>query len=133
MAGLKLLLDTHIWLWSLAEPQRLSRQVTNELDDRKNQLWLSPVSIWETLLLCRKGRIELPDDFASWLAGALSTLPLIEAPLTFEVARAIPTIRLPHGDPADLFLAASAKAFGLTLVTADRNLIRTEGISVIAN
>jgi PIN domain nuclease of toxin-antitoxin system len=133
MAGLKLLLDTHIWLWSLAEPNRLSRRVANELDDRKNQLWLSPVSIWETLLLCRKGRIEPPDDFATWLTGALSALPLIEAPLTFEVARALPTIRLPHADPADLFLAASARAFGLTLVTADRNLIRTEGISVIAN
>jgi len=133
MAGLKLLLDTHIWLWSLAEPQRLSRRVANELDDRKNQLWLSPVSIWETLLLFRKGRIEPPDDFAAWLASALTALPLIEAPLTFEVARALPTIRLPHADPADLFLAASAKAFGLTLVTADRNLIRTEGISVIAN
>jgi PIN domain nuclease of toxin-antitoxin system len=133
MAGLKLLLDTHIWIWSLAEPQRLSRRVTNELDDRKNQLWLSPVSIWETLLLCRMGRIEPPHDFAAWLADALSTPPLIEAPLTFEVARAIPTISLPHADPADLFLAASAKAFGLTLVTADRNLIRTEGISVIAN
>jgi PIN domain nuclease of toxin-antitoxin system len=133
MAGLKLLLDTHIWLWSLAEPHRLSRRVASELDDRKNQLWLSPVSIWETLLLFRKGRIEPPDNFTTWLTRALSALPLIEAPLTFEVARALSTIQLPHADPADLFLAASAKAFGLTLVTSDRNLIRTEGISVIAN
>ena len=45
----------------------------------------------------------------------------------------LPTIALPHQDPADLFLAATARAFELTLVTADRNLIKTQGISVLAN
>jgi PIN domain nuclease of toxin-antitoxin system len=133
MAGMKLLLDTHIWLWSIGEPRRLSRRVAKELDNRENQLWLSPVSIWEVLLLHRKGRVKVADDFANWVTSALNTIPLTEAPLTFDVARALSTVSLPHSDPADLFLAASAKAFGLTLVTADRNLIRTEGISVLAN
>jgi len=133
MAGLKLLLDTHIWLWIIGEPHRLSRRVARKLDSPENQLWLSPISIWEASLLCRKGRITISGEFSSWLVSALEAVPLNEAPLTFEVARALSTINLPHADPADLFLAASAKAFGLTLVTADRNLIRTEGISVIAN
>jgi predicted nucleic acid-binding protein len=53
--------------------------------------------------------------------------------LTFEVGKAPITVKLPHADPADLFLAATAEAFGLRLVTADRNLIRAEGISGIAN
>jgi PIN domain nuclease of toxin-antitoxin system len=130
---MKLLLDTHIWLWSLGEPHRLSRRVAKELDDRQNELWLSPISVWEALLLFRKKRIQISTDFAAWLAASLSTLPLIEAPLTFEVARTLPTLGMPHDDPADLFLAATAKAFELTLVTADRNLIKAEGISVLAN
>ena len=130
---MKFLLDTHIWLWSLGESQRLSKRVAKELDNPQNELWLSPISIWEALLLFRKKRIQISTDFATWLAESLSVLPVVEAPLTFEVARTLPFLEMPHGDPADLFLAATAKAFDLTLITSDRNLIRTEGISVLAN
>ena len=130
---MKLLLDTHIWLWSLGEPHRLSRRVAKELDDRKNELWLSPISMWEAFLLFRKKRIQIAPDFTTWLAASLNAFPVVEAPLTFEVARTLPTLGMPHEDPADLFLAATAKAFGLTLITADRNLIKTEGVSVLAN
>jgi PIN domain nuclease of toxin-antitoxin system len=130
---MKFLLDTHIWLWSLGEPDKLSRRVAKELDSRENELWLSPISIWEAFLLFRKKRIQISTDFASWLASSLSTLPVVEAPLTFEVAHTLATLSVAHDDPADLFLAATAKAFDLTLITADRNLLRTEGISVLSN
>jgi PIN domain nuclease of toxin-antitoxin system len=130
---MKLLLDTHIWIWSISQPQRLTRRVARELDSTQNQLWLSPISIWETLLLHRKGRLKIPEGFSTWVTRALTTMPLTEAPLTFEVADALSTINLPHSDPADMFLAASAKAFGLTLVTSDRNLLRTSEISLMEN
>jgi PIN domain nuclease of toxin-antitoxin system len=130
---MNLLLDTHIWIWSVSEPQRLTRRVARELDSAQNQLWLSPISIWETLLLHRKGRLKIPEGFSTWVTRALTTMPLTEAPLTFEVAGALSTINLAHSDPADLFLAASAKVFGLTLVTSDRNLIRAPEISVLEN
>jgi len=89
--------------------------------------------MWEAFLLFRKKRVQIATDFTTWLAASLSVLPVIEAPLTFEVARTLPTLGMLHGDPTDLFLAATAKAFGLTLITADRNLIKTKGISVLAN
>ncbi len=130
---MKLLLDTHIWLWSLGEPHRLSTRVAKALDNRDNELWLSPISVWEAFLLFRKKRIQIASDFTTWLAASLIALAVIEAPLTLEVARTLPTLHLPHHDPADLFLAATAKAFELTLITADRNLIGAEGISVLAN
>jgi len=53
--------------------------------------------------------------------------------LTFEVAATLPTLAVAHDDPADRFLAPTAKAFKLRLVTVDRDLARTEGISVLAN
>jgi PIN domain nuclease of toxin-antitoxin system len=130
---MKLLLDTHIWIWSVGDPQRLSRRVAKALEDVQNQLWLSPVSIWEALLLHRKGRLKVPEGFSTWVTRALTTMPLTEAPLNFEVAAALTAVSLPHADPADHFLAASAKAFGLTLITSDRNLIRTKEISVMEN
>ena len=56
---MRLLLDTHIWLWSMAEPSRIIRRVSRELEDPENEIWLSPVSAWELLVLARKRRIEL--------------------------------------------------------------------------
>ena len=112
---------------------RLSRRVDNILADTENELWLSPVSVWELTLLCRKGRFEVHPDIATWVAKTISELRLLEAPLTVEVALALPSIRFSHEDPADQFLVATAKVFGLTLVTADEKLIRAPGIKVLAN
>ena len=130
---MNLLLDTHIWIWSVLEPQRLSTRVARELASPDNQLWLSSVSVWELLLLHRKRRIELEEEAVTWVRKTLDLLQLNEAPLTIDVALEVSAVNLPHDDPADRFLVASAKVFGLTLVTADRRLTRAAGISVLAN
>ena len=54
---MKLLLDTHVWLWSLDHPEKLSRAVRRQLDSPKNELYLSPISIWEASLLERRGKL----------------------------------------------------------------------------
>jgi PIN domain nuclease of toxin-antitoxin system len=79
---MRLLLDTHIWLWSRLEPERLSRRVARELLNPENELWLSPVSAWEVLLLSEKGRIVLDGGAGAWIEKAMSTVPLREAPFT---------------------------------------------------
>ena len=117
----------------MADPSRLSSRVAKALTDPANELWLSPVSIWEFFLLHRKGRVKVAEGFTTWVTQALTATPLKEAPLTFEVAQALATIDVPHGDPADQFLVASAKVFGLTLVTADEKLIAAPGLKVLAN
>jgi len=129
----KLLLDTHIWLWTVLEPQRITRRVEKALADPVNELWLSPISVGELIVLLRKGRIRLPNDVQAWVAKTMQDLQLTEAPLTVEVALAISSLSFPHGDPADHFLAATAKVFDLTLVTADEHLLHLPGIRVLAN
>ncbi len=128
---MKLLLDTHIWLWSLAEPGRLSPRVQHELRDPRNDLWLSPVSTWEALLLHAKGRIHLHGSIREWVTQA--TMHLREAPLTHEIVVAAHQLTLPHPDPADRFLAATAEVLGLTLVTADHRLLGLGNIATLAN
>ena len=128
---MKLLLDTHIWLWSLQDPTRLGKRVLHELKNPENELWLSPISTWEALTLNAKKRIQLPADLAQWVAQA--TAPLREAPLTHEIALAARLLALPHNDPADRFLAATARVLRLTLVTADANLLGLGEISTLAN
>ncbi len=130
---MKLLLDTHIWLWSTLEPERLSRRVDKALADPANELWLSPISVGELIVLLRKGRLTLPNDVAAWVAKTIQDLQLTEAPFTVEVALSIASINFPHGDPADHFLTATAKVFDLTLVTADEHLINLPGIHVLSN
>ena len=121
---MKLLLDTHIWLWSLAEPQRLSRRVRAGITRPGNELWLSPISVWELLVLVERGRLKLDDEPRRWVKQALARTPAQEAVLTFEVAVRSREIMLAHPDPADRFLVATAIVHGLTLVTADDSLIR---------
>ncbi|MGD9188730.1 MAG: type II toxin-antitoxin system VapC family toxin [Desulfobacteraceae bacterium] len=130
----KYLLDTHIFLWSLLDPSCLSEDVANELDNPANELWLSPITTWEVVILSEKGRIQLDAPPISWVKNVLSTLPFHEATLNHEVAMESRNIRLAHKDPADRFIAESASVYGLTLVTADRNLINgASGYSVFAN
>ena len=127
---MKLLLDTHIWLWSLREPQLLGKRVRRELQEPANQLWLSPISVWEALALHRKGRIALHTNVEDWVSGA--TASLREAPLTYEIVVAAESLSL-HGDPADRFLAGTAKVLGLTLVTADQKLLGLGDIATLSN
>jgi PIN domain nuclease of toxin-antitoxin system len=129
---MKLLLDTHIWLWSSFQPARLSRRVAAALADAANELWLSPVSTWELVLLVGKGRIRLDVEIETWIRQAVAE-PLREAPLTHEIALRTRALRLPHGDPADAWLAATAAVFDLTLVTADPRLMRSQGFAVLPN
>ena len=130
---MNLLLDTHIWIWSVVEPQRLSARVVKQLNSPDNQLWLSSISVWELLLLHRKRRIELEGEAEPWVRKTLDLLQLNEAPVTIDVALEVGLVNLPHDDPADRFLVATARVFNLTLVTADKRLIKAPGISVLAN
>jgi PIN domain nuclease of toxin-antitoxin system len=130
---LKLLLDTHIWVWSSSQPERLSARVGRQLAKPENEIWLSPVSIWELRVLYDKGRVKLIPDVVTWVSDNLIRLKIREAPLTFEVALAVSSLNLPHNDPADGFIAATAKVFGLTLVTADEQLAKLGDIAVLPN
>jgi PIN domain nuclease of toxin-antitoxin system len=126
----KLLLDTHIWLWSKLEPGRLGRRARAELSNLDNELWLSPVSVWEALILMQKGRIRVQDPFA-WVERAAEQLR--EAPVTQEIVRIGLALPLPQPDPADRFLAATAKVLKLTLLTADQSLLGLGDIATLAN
>jgi PIN domain nuclease of toxin-antitoxin system len=130
---LRLLLDTHIWLWSHLEPERLRPQVAAALESPESELWLSPISVWETLVLAAKAGLDLEPGPVDWVARALEAVPLRDAPLNREVAVLSRAVDLPHDDPADRFLVATAQVYGLTLVTADDRLRRLKKIDVLPN
>jgi PIN domain nuclease of toxin-antitoxin system len=127
---LNLLLDTHVWIWSQLEPARIGKHLARELSASGNELWLSPVSVWEALTLMRKGRVQVDDPIA-WVERAASQMR--EAPLTQEIVRTSFALPLSHADPADRFLAATARVLRLTLATADQRLLGLGEIASLGN
>jgi PIN domain nuclease of toxin-antitoxin system len=130
---MKLLLDTHIWIWSVLEPKRLSRKIARAIDNPQNELWLSSISVWELLMLTQKGRVQLDEDASIWAQRTVEQMQLHEAPITFEVALQTSNLSVAHSDPSDRLIAASAIVFDLTLVTADEKLIGAAGVNVLPN
>jgi PIN domain nuclease of toxin-antitoxin system len=128
---LRILLDTHAWYWSLASPERLSKRARKAIERSENSLWLSPVSVWEVLLLAERGRLKLDADPRLWAREALLLTPAQEAPLTHEVALRSREVALPHEDPADRFLVATALCYDLTLATADKVLIEARPCPIL--
>ncbi len=130
---MKLLLDTHIWLWGLLDPDRLAPTVRTALQAPENELWLSPISVWEAAVLVERGRVTVTGSAAAWVEQMVQALPRREAPLTHEIALVSRQLALSHQDPADRFIAATARVMGLTLVTADERLLRSTEYAVLAN
>jgi PIN domain nuclease of toxin-antitoxin system len=129
----KVLLDTHIWLWGLLDPDRLTAVVKKAVLAPGSEIWLSAISVWETLVLSEKGRLDLEGDAEAWVGRALDRMPVREAPVSIEIARESRRVKLPHEDPADRFIAATARVLDLTLVTSDRRLLRAKEFKVLAN
>lgn len=130
---MRLLLDTHIWIWNYTAPEKLTSEVAREMLNPNNERHLSPVSIWEVAVLLEKRRISLNQDFRVWADESIKDLQLQEAPVSWEVAHELRYTSLGHRDPADRFLVATAKVYELTLVTADERLMKVPGLNVLPN
>lgn len=117
-----IILDTHIWLWWLLGDGNLTKKERSSLDQKamKHELSVSWVSIWETEMLERKGRIELNPDFSTWISSA--TNPQIAQILPADIDLVVAQRQLPesfHGDPADRLITATSILSGYPLATHD--------------
>ena len=100
---------------------------------RDVELWLSPISVWEFLLLAEKGRVSVRGTPRDWVEAALTKVPMYDAQLNLEVTLQSRLVQTEHDDPADRFLAATAAVYDLTLVTSDPRLLRGKGFRTLAN
>lgn len=128
---MRILLDTHVWYWSLTASDRLRNRARKAIERSRNDLWLSPVSVWEVLVLAARGRLRLDTDPRLWVREALQQTPAQEAALTHEVALRSHEVTLPHADPADRFLVATALCYDLVLATADQVLIEARACPIL--
>ncbi len=112
---MKLLLDSHILLWSLSAPEKLTPQAREAIIDPVNAVFFSAASVWELELKASKGKLTLP---LGWV-GEIRKVGFVELKIGSEVAAV--SARLPwyHTDPFDRLLVAQAQEHGLTLVSRD--------------
>lgn len=117
-----MILDTHIWLWYHEGSPKLRADVKAAIDLDPEACYLSPVSLWEAHILAERGRINLGSSPEQELRRMLLRYPHRIADLTAEIAILSRALQFSHEDPADRFIAATAKAYGLPLATDDVNL-----------
>ncbi|GAC1324793.1 MAG: type II toxin-antitoxin system VapC family toxin [Mycobacteriales bacterium] len=116
------LLDTHVWLWMVAAPERLRKEVRILLASPASELVLSAASGWEISIKHALGRLSLPESPTTYVPSRLRATAVL--PLAIEHRHALAAGQLPphHRDPFDRLLVAQAQLEGLVLVTADPQL-----------
>jgi PIN domain nuclease of toxin-antitoxin system len=124
---LRLLLDTHVLIWAMQQPERLSPTARTALADRQNEIFVSAASVWEIAIKVASGRLAFP----------VAAIDIMLAEMGFGVVEiaprhAVELLALPrlHGDPFDRMLIAQARAEGLTLVSDDA-MIRQYDVALL--
>jgi PIN domain nuclease of toxin-antitoxin system len=116
--GLRLLLDTHVAVWALDEPKRLSAAARQAIETEENDIFVSVVSPWELAIKGPREGVRVPEDFEKELTGeGIKLLPVL-----WHHTDPLKSMTYHHRDPFDRMLVAQALTDGLTIVTADRKL-----------
>jgi len=118
-----LVLDTHIWIWLAAGSDQVSTKLLDQISADPSNVFVSPISTWETHLLVEKGRIKFTGSPSDFVRELISSSPFRLAPLNHEIAVLSRTLEFKHDDPADRFIAATASHLDATLATNDRRLL----------
>lgn len=117
---MRLLLDTHAFLWWLEGNRRLSGTARRAIEDAANDIVVSAVSAWEITTKHRIGKLPHAEAVARNVAGAIASQGFEELAISVEDAERAGRLPGPHRDPFDRLLAAQALARNLVVVSVDR-------------
>ncbi len=131
-----IVLDTHVWLWWISNPENLSRIAAQAIEQavREKGIIISSISTWEIALLIAKGRLELSIDVRDWVRKTES-LPFVNF-IPIDNTISLRSVDLPgqfHSDPADRIITATAMTMGLALVTRDDKILNYPHVKTIWN
>jgi PIN domain nuclease of toxin-antitoxin system len=130
---LKVILDTHIWVWWLLSDSPLPDRERKALDRIATDkgIYLPAICQWEAQMLHGKKRIELPVPFPTWLRRATASDMLTVLPLNTDTVIAVNDLPVTfHGDPADRMIVATARTHDLALATHDEGIKRSRLVKI---
>ncbi len=127
-----IVLDTHVWIWWVSEPDRLSPRAHATISNAR-QVGICPISIGEISTKVAKGRLSLDRSLDVWVHQALARPAVVLLELTPEIAILAGQLgeRGFHGDPADRLITASAICQGVELVTKDQAIRAFTGVRTV--
>ena len=126
---MRLLLDTHAFLWFASGDRRLSRRARMAMESEQAELYVSAASVWEMAIKARLGRLTLPASIDRYMEEKVAEGYRM-TPVTWPQAAAVQQLPLHHRDPFDRMLVAQARAEGWPIVTRDR-VFRKYGVEVV--
>lgn len=124
---MRLLLDTHAFLWWCADDARLPESERQAIRDGRNDVFLSAASVWEMAIKRTLGRLRVPEP----ASAVVTRLGIASLPVSFEHAEATVVLPLLHRDPFDRLLVAQATIEGLTIVTRDPAIRSYPGVAFL--
>lgn len=119
---MKLLLDTHAFLWAVLDDPRLSDQARSLMLNADNELLVSPVSYWEIAIKISLGKYTLDDDFEVFMERQTAYSEFTPLPISLKHAAVVATLPFHHRDPFDRMLIAQAISEGIPIVSTDHAL-----------
>lgn len=120
---MKLLLDTHCWLWWLNEPQKLISSMQQAIAEPENELFLSVASIWEIAIKVAIGKLVIPQPLSQLVAEQLLLDRINTLDIRMIHVLKIEELPLHHPDPFDRILIAQAICENLTIITGDKKFV----------
>jgi PIN domain nuclease of toxin-antitoxin system len=114
----RLLLDTHIFLWLLTSPEWLGEHLPL-VEDRRTELIVSAASSWEIAIKNRLGRLPLPQPLQRYIPSRIRAIGAVALPIEHSHALAVTTLEPLHHDPFDRLLIAQATTLDVPILTAD--------------
>ena len=128
---MKLLLDTHAFLWFLAGSEQLSDRAREAMADRHHELLLSTASLWEMAIKHSLGKLTLARPFDELIPEQLSLLEIQTCSIELRHLSRLITLPMRHRDPFDRLIIAQSLADDLMVVTKDHHFGAYEGLSII--
>jgi PIN domain nuclease of toxin-antitoxin system len=123
---MKILLDTHTFLWWITQDPRLSAQAAEIIGNGENQVFISATTGWEIAIKTQIGRLILPDEPQRFVLEQLRINSMESLPIEMRHALHISTLPSHHQDPFDRMLIAQAQVEGLPILSADPKIRRYE-------
>jgi PIN domain nuclease of toxin-antitoxin system len=119
---MKVLIDTHVFLWGVQHEEKLSRRVQALLPAA--DVWISVASLWEIITKVQLGKLTLPVPVGDYLSAKLKANGVLVLQITFDHVKRLEGLPLHHGDPFDRILVAQSLEEKIPLVTSDPLLAR---------
>jgi PIN domain nuclease of toxin-antitoxin system len=119
----RLLLDTHVFLWVTLTPLRLSAAAREAIADRANEVYVSAAAMWEIVMKFPSGKLQLPMDPGNYVPSRMAAMGFASLPVTQVHVLAVSSLPATHKDPFDRIMIAQAQIEGLTFVTRDATLL----------